>query len=935
MDDGWTEPAAALGELRELLADGLARARLGKTQLAVRAGLGRTTVQEAFQSGGSVPSAGTVAALARALGLPPGRLLELRRAAAGESGPARGDVQGPGKPVGAWDPHDLEVHPAGPWLGPEGSAAPGRVLSGYVRRAHDHILERAVRDSMEGRSRMVVLVGSSSTGKTRACWEAVQPLAAQGWMLWHPFDPTRAEAALDDLTRVGPRTVVWFNEAQHYLGQPGTGERTAAAVHSLLTDPARGPVLVLGTLWPEYADTYAAPPQSGGPDPHSRVRELLAGRTLTVPDTFDQEALDAAAVLAHGGDRLLADALSRTRTDGRVAQDLAGAPELLRRYEHATPAARAVLQAAMDARRLGAGVDLPQTFLADAAIDYLGDLDHDTLPEDWAQSAFAELARPVHGRQAPLRRTAPRPGHRPPGAPGPVSGSGTHPVFRLADYLDQHGRADRWALCPPASFWHSAHSHLAHPEDLHRLARAARIRHRLQWAHHLHRRAADAGHPAALVHEAELREEAEEQEEAAALLRKAADAGNTLALIRLAELREETGDQDEAEALLRKAADTGNIGALIRLAELREEAGDREEAEALARRAADAGNTLALIRLAELRKEAGDQEEVEGLLRKAADAGDLSILIRLAVIREKAGDQEEAEALLRKAADTGSPSILLTLAVIREKAGDQEEAEALLRKAADTGNIGALGLAAELRERAGDRDGAEALAREATDAGDLNAFTHLAALREETGDREGAEALLRQAADAGNTNALANLMWRMEEAGDREGAEALLRRAADAGNTDALIHLARRMEEAGDHEEAEALLRKAAGAGDALALIRLAVIREKAGDQREAEALAVHAYNAGIRHALAYLAVLREETGNRDGAKTLARKTANVGDTAALIHLARRLNEFGDREGAEALLRQAADAGDTAPTSADNLWPHGLDPDGTPTPPWH
>lgn len=66
---------------------------------------------------------------------------------------------------------------------------------------------------------MVVLVGTSSTGKTRACWEAVQPLADKGWRLWHPFDLTRADAALEDLKkRVQPRTVVWLNEAQHYFG---------------------------------------------------------------------------------------------------------------------------------------------------------------------------------------------------------------------------------------------------------------------------------------------------------------------------------------------------------------------------------------------------------------------------------------------------------------------------------------------------------------------------------------------------------------------------------------------------------------------------------------------------------------------------------------------------------------------------------------------
>ncbi|MET9109620.1 hypothetical protein [Streptomyces zhihengii] len=86
-------------------------------------------------------------------------------------------------------------------------------------------------------------MGTSSTGKTRACWQAVQPLAEKGWRLWHPFDPTRVEAALEDLHRVGPRTVVWLNEVQHYLGDREFGERIAAAEHHLLIDERRGPVL--------------------------------------------------------------------------------------------------------------------------------------------------------------------------------------------------------------------------------------------------------------------------------------------------------------------------------------------------------------------------------------------------------------------------------------------------------------------------------------------------------------------------------------------------------------------------------------------------------------------------------------------------------------------------------------------------------------------
>jgi transcriptional regulator with XRE-family HTH domain len=280
-------PDSALDELRKKLSDGLARARLTQTQLAAQAGLGRTTVSEALSPKKPVPSAETVAALARVLKLSVGELLELRRTAAQE--PDTMTADGPGQPIGQWDPHALEVHPANTVQ--EGSGLPGQgLLPGYVSREHDKILAEAVRNAAVGRSRMLVLVGDSSTGKTRACWEAVQPPAGKGWRLWHPFDPTRAEAALEDLARVAPRTVVWLNEVQHYLGDQAAGERIAAALHSLLSTSERGPVLVLGTLWPDYAKEYTALPAPGGPDPHSRVRELLAGRTVRIPEAFDGRA---------------------------------------------------------------------------------------------------------------------------------------------------------------------------------------------------------------------------------------------------------------------------------------------------------------------------------------------------------------------------------------------------------------------------------------------------------------------------------------------------------------------------------------------------------------------------------------------------------------------------------------------------------------------
>lgn len=266
---------AALVKLRSELRAGRIAMGLNVVLLARRAGLGRTTVSNALSANADVPSADTVGTLARTLRLDSRALLQLRAEAAGlEIATVGAPVPvAVGLPVAQCDPHNLEVHPAIDSIAPNASVGIRRpredlAMPGYVRRAHDDELADLVHAVSAGQSRMAVLVGSSSTGKTRACWEAVRPLAAAGWLLWHPYDPTRADAALTDLPRVGPRTVIWLNEAQHYLGAShGRGQRLAAGLHAVLTDTTRAPVLVLATLWPQYDAAYSEVPRAGCPDP--------------------------------------------------------------------------------------------------------------------------------------------------------------------------------------------------------------------------------------------------------------------------------------------------------------------------------------------------------------------------------------------------------------------------------------------------------------------------------------------------------------------------------------------------------------------------------------------------------------------------------------------------------------------------------------------
>ncbi|MFJ7175466.1 hypothetical protein ACIQXA_03310 [Streptomyces massasporeus] len=364
----------------------------------------------------------------------------------------------------ARDPFALEVHR--PITLDEQGGLPE--LPPYVSREHDERLAAIVDRALGGASAMATLVAGSSAGKTRACWEALEPLrSAGGWRLWHPYNPTRAEAALQGLDRVGPYTVVWLNEAQEYLHPGGDGgERVAAKLRALLADMDRAPVLVLATLWPEHHSTLTT---------SSQVRQVLEGTAIEVSETFTDVELSAARQAARS-DLRLAWALGHA-DDGQITQCLAGAPELLERFHTAPPCPKALMLAAIDARRMGHRNALPLSLLEQAAEAYLTDTQWETLGGDWLEQALAHASRLCKGAAGPLSRI------RDSGRPGrdrkaALSNEG-QPVYRLADYLDQHGRTHHTDRIPPVGFWVALAAH-AHPDDMSDLADAA-------WARGLYR----------------------------------------------------------------------------------------------------------------------------------------------------------------------------------------------------------------------------------------------------------------------------------------------------------------------------------------------------------------------------------------------------------------------------------------------------------------
>ncbi len=576
------------------------------------------------------------------------------------------------------DPFALGVHraiDAGVATGGFASLLPvSAVLPIYIPREHDVRLRETVQLAIDGRCVMIVLVGGPSTGKTRACWEAIEnPVLQSEWRLWHPIDPGRPEAIMNGLQRVTGRTLIWLDELQHYLRTPTSdlGERVAAGLRELLRDPRRAPVLVVGTVWPEYWADLTAAPKPGQADSYPQSRALLADIGVPVPEAFNGVALNA-AWKAGADDPRLALAFEQAEA-GQVTQYLAGVPELIQRYHNAPPAAKAVIEAAMDALRLGHSTALPQTLLEAAAPGYLTDQQWDELPDDWLEQAFAYAAAPCLGARGVLTRIRPR----------PSSPQFAQPCYRLADYLAKLGETERSALVVPACLWDAFTAHANHG-DLALLGSQAYRRGLYRHAFQLYTSAGGAGSTDALREAAEMLREIGRINEAPVdyqrlasenafpqVTKESLEAGKALNDLMLAEgfalpdfsteavepkgplshgLTRAEALQNAVDADVERSAneaaarmsslyaarnmmgpngalayyireaESGHVDALVLAARQLEEAGRLDEALTYYQRAASAGYSTAVIAMADLLQKSGRAEESASLRRYGLEA---------------------------------------------------------------------------------------------------------------------------------------------------------------------------------------------------------------------------------------------------------------------------------------------------------------------------
>ncbi len=143
-----------------------------------------------------------------------------------------------GRRAGRWDPVELGVH----------QVIGGGPMPTYIRRPHDELL-RAMLDPAVPASRLVVVRGGSSTGKTRAAYEAVADRLAD-WQLDYPLDVAALKERLD--AGIPACTVLWLGELRQYADADG-----GPAVLGRLADLLQGEShLLITSMWPEEWTTY-------------------------------------------------------------------------------------------------------------------------------------------------------------------------------------------------------------------------------------------------------------------------------------------------------------------------------------------------------------------------------------------------------------------------------------------------------------------------------------------------------------------------------------------------------------------------------------------------------------------------------------------------------------------------------------------------------
>lgn len=569
----------------------------------------------------------------------------------------------------------LGVHPARPHGGTEASTLPH-----FVTRD----LESGIRDWMRlarADGGFLLIVGDSCVGKTRLLYETARTELAGFAVLAPDRGDGAAVNALAERRKCPSRLIVWLDELHRFVDgpylPPGGTAVTAKTLRQLLDTDT--PVVILGTLWPQHAAHLRAT----DPQPRTGTRRHRYPGAADVLDA-DRRRHEVTLRSFSARERAAAEALRdidpRLATavadpDYNVTEALAGAPELIRRYQQASEEQRAVLCAAVDAVRAGIRGPLTADLLRAAGRTYLTSAHPDA---SWFPPALDELTRDERSTAALItvlsadRRTV-------------VS-------YTVCDYLLQYAGRERRTVRLREACWEALLRHASSPDELARLADGATNRLALRTAERIYRHLAATG--------------CGEEDGRLAELYLAQDRAHDLEAAtrgyRTAEL---------AAGVAGTAARTSSVTTLV-------EHGQLDQTVDQLQTRTEAGDLVAAHQLAQLLR-ACERDEVREAIKRRHGRDDST---RLKLLRDRAGTGDEPALLeIFQAVNHGrgyseeARTILTELAALDQLA--EAYGEAWLRSKADRGSEVA---AAKLTELLARQCTLEALRAE-VDAGTMHA----------------------------------------------------------------------------------------------------------------------------------------------------------------------------------------------------------------------